>query len=240
MRSSRASIFPTPTRGSKKTAANTLGGDGPVVATFNHPGDDQYNNWDYRDDAITDIITMLEVINSNDKIHETAFQHALAAGWKVSPVCGNDNHGLWGITNQKSRTCVLATALTKAALLDAMKHRRTYATLEQNLSCSYTCNTKIMGSTLDKPASFEFSITASDPDPGDRITKIEILRGEGTGAVVAAAQTFDSTEVRWKTTIKDASARYFYVRIYNATGGDAASADPQKPVAWLAPIWTGR
>jgi subtilisin family serine protease len=36
---------------------------------------------------------MLEVINSNNKIHYPAFVNALDKGWKVSPVCGNDNHG---------------------------------------------------------------------------------------------------------------------------------------------------
>ena len=42
-------------------------GDGPVVASFNHPGPHQYNDWAYRDAEVTDIITMLEVINSNNK-----------------------------------------------------------------------------------------------------------------------------------------------------------------------------
>lgn len=40
-------------------------GDGPVVASFNHPGATQYDNWVNRDPKITEIITMLEVINSN-------------------------------------------------------------------------------------------------------------------------------------------------------------------------------
>ena len=102
-------------------------GDGPVVASFNHPTPDQYNNWDYRDPKVTDVITMLEVINSNNKIHYPAFVNALDHGWKVSPVCGNDNHGTTGITKNTSRTFVLARNRTKADILDAMKHRRTYA-----------------------------------------------------------------------------------------------------------------
>src|SRR5262249_16507614 len=36
-------------------------GDGPVVATFNHPGVHQYGDWADRDEGVTDIITMLEV-----------------------------------------------------------------------------------------------------------------------------------------------------------------------------------
>jgi hypothetical protein len=33
---------------------------------------------------------------------------------------------------------------------------------------------------------------------------------------------------------------YFFVRVWNAGGGDAPKANPDHPVAWLAPIWTGR
>jgi hypothetical protein len=224
----------------KTVAPNTTTSTGPVVATFNHPTTTQYNNWGYRDGAITDIITMLEVINSNDNIHETAFQAALAAGWKVSPVAGNDNHGFWGISHHTSRTFVLATARTKAAILDAMKNRRTYASLEKNLSASYTCNSAIMGSTLGSPTTFNFAITVSDPDTADKITKIEILKPNGTGATVAASATFNANSVTWNPSITDSTSSYFYVRIYNATGGDAGSANPANPVAWLAPIWTGR
>jgi hypothetical protein len=222
-----------------KTAAPAETGT-PVVASFNHPSSTQFNSWAYRDAAITPIITMLEVVNSNDSIHEAGFQAALAAGWKVSPVCGHDNHGLWGIANYSSRTFVLATAKTKAAILNAMQNRRTYASLEGNISCSYTCNGAIMGSTLSSPSTFNFAITISDPDAADRITKIEIMKNNGTGAVVVASQTFNSTSVTWNPTINDTTSKYFYVRIYNATGGDAPTANPVNPVAWLAPIWTGR
>ena len=57
----------------------------------------------------------------------------LNKGWKVAPVCGNDNHGLTGIKQHSSRTFVLATNKTKVAILDAMKNRRMYASLEQNI-----------------------------------------------------------------------------------------------------------
>ncbi|MBV9864644.1 MAG: CehA/McbA family metallohydrolase [Abitibacteriaceae bacterium] len=216
-------------------------GDGPVVASFNHPGPNQYNNWAYRDPQITDIITMLEVINSNNKIHYEAFLAALDKGWKVSPVAGNDNHGLWGITHHTSRTFVLATSKTKAAILEAMKHRRTYAALEQNIQCQYTVNGAIMGSTLSRPTSFNFAIAVSDPDttnPADKITKLDIVKDGG-----AVVQTFSPTpaySVTWTPTINDATSKYFFVRVWNAGGGDARDANPNKPVAWLAPVWTGR
>jgi hypothetical protein len=216
-------------------------GDGPVVVSFNHPGPRQYNNWAYRDPEITDIITMLEVINSDRGTHYQGFLNALDKGWKVSPVAGADNHGLSGIKSRKARTFVLATNLTKVAILDAMKHRRTYASLDGNLQCEYTVNGQIMGSTLDGPTEFRFDITISDPDtdkPGDRITKIDIVKDGG-----AVARVYDGVPgytVKWTTSISDSTNKYFFVRVWNAGGGDTASADLSKPVAWLAPVWTGR
>ncbi len=215
-------------------------GDGPVVASFNHPGPEQYNNWAYRDPEVTDIFTMLEVINSNNKIHYAGFVNALDHGWKVSPVCGNDNHGLAGITRNTSRTFVLANDKSKTAILDAMKHRRTYASLDKDIQCSYTVNGAIMGSTLDRPTNFKFHIVVNDPDtnnPKDKTTKIYIVKD---GGVVVQTYTPDPAySIDWDPAVADSTSRFFFVRIWNAGGGDAPGADPAQPVVWLAPVWTG-
>jgi len=220
----------------KWLATAQANGDGPVVASFNHPDPDQYNNWAYRDARVTGIITMLEVINSNNKIHYPAFINALDHGWKVSPVCGNDNHGLAGITRQSSRTFVLAKSGTRAAILDAMKNRRTYASLDKNIQCRYSVNGAIMGSTLNRPDEFRFDIVITDPK--DRITKVDIVRD--AGAVVQTYSHAPDNSVHWTPTITDSSGKYFFVRVWTASGGDAPGADPANPVAWLAPVWIGR
>jgi hypothetical protein len=216
-------------------------GDGPVVATFNHPGPDQYNNWAYRTPAATDIITMLEVINSNNKIHYPAFVNALDHGWKVSPVCGNDNHGLTGIEKHTSRTYLLAKSRTKVDLLDAMKNRRTYASLQKGLECRYTLNGEVMGSTLKSPRTFQFDISVADSDTGNAthaITKIDIVKDHGE--VAQEHTTTPGHSIHWTPTIEDTGSKYFFVRVWTAGGGDAPGGDPAKPVAWLAPVWTGR
>lgn len=217
-------------------------GKGAVVACFNHPGDKQYNNWDYRSPGVTEVITLLEVINSNNHLHYSAFISALDKGWKVSPVCGNDNHGIGGISTQTSRTFVLAPERTKAAILDAMKNRRTYASLENNIQCRYSVNDKIMGSTLNRDEVFQFNILISDPDtddPKDKITRIDIVK-EGGQVVETYEVPTPGYSVEWAPTINDSYSKYFFVRVWNAGGGDAPDADPQKPLAWLAPVWTGR
>jgi len=53
-----------------------------------------------------------------------------------------------GIKQYASRTFVLATNKTKVAILDAMKHRRTYAALDKNIQCQYTINGAIMGNAI--------------------------------------------------------------------------------------------
>jgi len=124
---------------------------------------------------------------------------ALDKGWKVSPVCGNDNHGFYGISHNTSRTFVLATNLTKVAILEAMKHRRTYAALDKNIQCRYTANGAIMGSTLDRPVKFEFNISINDPDTGnpkDKITKIDIVKDGGACVESYNTPAFSSTGVR--------------------------------------------
>jgi hypothetical protein len=217
-------------------------GGGPVVASFNHPGKYQYNDFDYRDPAITNIITMFEVINSNWHIHYDGFIEALDKGWKVSPVSGLDNHGTTGIAKLRSRTFVLATARTKLAILDAMKNRRTYASLDNNIQCRYTVNGSIMGSTLNRPPSFRFDIDISDPDTGnplDKFSKVDIVSDHGQ-----VVQTYNPSEpsysIHWKPVLNDPSATYFFVRVWSVGGGDVPKPIPDQPMTWLAPVWTGR
>jgi hypothetical protein len=135
----------------------------------------------------------------------------------------------------------LARNRNKADILDAMKHRRTYASLDKNIQCSYTVNGSIMGSTLEHPGQFRFDISVSDPDssnPKDKITKIDIVKDRGE-----IAQEFTGApgySIHWTPTIQDSASKYFFVRVWTAGGGDAPGADPANPVAWLAPVWTGR
>jgi hypothetical protein len=123
-----------------------------------------------------------------------------------------------------------------------MKHRRTYASLDGNIQCRYSVNEAIMGSTLDKPEDFKFKIDIRDPDtsePTNKITKIDIVKDGGDVAETYAVPS-PAYAVTWTPTIHDSTSRYFFVRVWNAGGGDAPKADPSKPIAWLAPVWTGR
>lgn len=216
-------------------------GEGPVVVGFNHPQPDSYAGFTGRTEAATEIIALIELINSNSRVHYEGFLAALDAGWKVSPTSGLDNHGITTIPTLKSRAFVLATAKTKAAILDAMRKRRTYASFDSNIQARYTVNDAIMGSTLTRPGVFRFDVSITDPDTADpraRITKLDIV-SDGGKIVATHSPSRPATAVRWQPTVRDTNAHYFFVRVWSAGGGDSLKSEASQPVAWLAPVWTG-
>lgn len=222
------------------STAKGVGGD-PLVGSFNHPNPGSYAKFTGRTPAATEAIALIELINSDRRTHYPGFLAALDAGWKVSPVAGIDNHGLGPIPKAGSRTVVLAKARTRAALLAAMRARRTYATFDRNLRAHYRVNGQMMGSTLRRPGRFDFDIRVDDPDATDpraRIVKVDIVKDGGV-VVASHRPQAPGTSLRWRTQIKDPAAGYFFVRVWSAGGGDVAKVEPTEPVAWLAPVWAG-
>jgi hypothetical protein len=55
------------------------------------------------------------------------------------------------------------------------------------------------------------------------------------GVVAQEFQPSPGDSIHWTPQIEDSSAKYFFVRVWTAGGGDAPGADPAKPMAWLAP-----
>jgi hypothetical protein len=98
-----------------------------------------------------------------------------------------------------------------------------------------------MGATLSPAGLYHFDILINDPDtdnPNDKITKIDIV--SDSGVVVKTYQPTPAYRVEWTPSIPGKGNKYFFVRVWNAGGGDAPGANSAKPVAWLAPVWTGK
>jgi hypothetical protein len=206
-------------------------GDWPVVASFNHPAVAQYHDWDYRTPAATETVSLLEVLN-HKTVREDAFRAANNHGWKVAPTCGIDNHAFWLPSDPRPCVGVLAAALTPKAILEAMHERRTFAALDGDVVLAYTANGRIMGSTLERPATLDLVVSASDPDkndPAGSLTRIEVV--DGTGALVAS-EDLSTYSTTWKVTVPVAGRAFVYVRLFDRGSGGA-------PIAWAAPVWTG-
>lgn len=204
-----------------------------VIAGFNHPAKDAYNDFHCYNEGARDNFKIIELINGSKPRFYPSFLNALSKGWKVSPVAGCDNHGWEGISKWPCRTGLLVTELSQDGVLDAMAHRRTYATLDKNLEISYTVNRKIMGSDIEKADKYRFDISVNEPDSGKEdqvITKIEIVTD---GGEVVASSEFQDYNVEWRPVIEDTGKDYYFVLVYNASRQDG-------PIAFVAPVWIER
>ncbi|MBU2947359.1 hypothetical protein KO521_11625 [Zobellia uliginosa] len=219
----------------KKNSENEKTGN-PIVVTFNHPEKNQFNNWAYRDKDITDIITLLEIINGH-KSHYSGFLGALEKGWKVSPVAGFDNHNYNSIKDFETRTFVLAKSNIQKDILEAMRKRRTYASFDRNLECRYSVNDSLMGSVIPQSHSYEFKIYINDPDttkPSNKIIKIDIV-GDGNKILKSLQPKNPQHRLIWNVTLNQTDVKnYLFIRVWNDMERTEGSIEP---VAWLAPVW---
>ncbi|MUH38256.1 hypothetical protein D9O36_20600 [Zobellia amurskyensis] len=221
----------------KENPKNLITGN-PVAVSFNHPNIDQFNNWDYRDEEITEIITLLEIIN-NQKLKYEGFLAALDKGWRVSPVAGIDNHNYTEIHKAQSRTFVLAKKNTPKSILTAMRARRTYASFDKNLECRYSVNDSLMGSIIPQKKLYHLKVYVNDPttdDESDKISKIDIVTRKGK-VIKSFELKRPQHKYFWNITIKDKDVdQFLFIRVWDNT----KSINTQKPVAFLAPIWVSK
>jgi hypothetical protein len=168
--------------------------------------------------------------------YEPDYVTALDKGWHIMPAAVSDTHSPDWISGSPVRTVLLAKRLTRGALYGAMRASRGYATLDENLRVHYSVNGKVMGSILEPSATaYQVHVRAEDPDGArrDAITRLEIVSDHGR--VVASTET-SGADVAWTTTLRSATARYFYVRV--TTASDVSGREGL--TAWTAPVWTGR
>jgi hypothetical protein len=166
------------------------------------------------------------------------YNRALSAGFHVGPAADSDVHCSNYGTSTRDRTVIAATALTKTALLDALHHRRVYATSLPTAQLAFTMNangtTYYMGDggiRTAGPVATSGSITlhSSVYDSGAHtVTSIKIKEPaagatDGSANLVASATTspFDFT-------LTPAAGKHtYYVYVTLSTGDEM----------WSAPIW---
>ena len=115
---------------------------------------------------MTDIIT-----GDNNKSY---FDEANSRGWKIGASGSGDNHfGTWG-TAFPYRLAVLSNNLTRTDLLEAMRARRFFSTLDKNISLSFKINGMEMGSTI-VGNNYTAQIQAADAD-GEIFNQVIIIQ----------------------------------------------------------------
>ncbi len=198
-----------------------------TVLQFNHPGWINFNDWTYHPE-VSAIARLEEVGNGNGSSYtfsEDQFIRSLDYGWKVGATNNADTHTTyWGV-NTEARTGVWMAELTKDALLDALRQRRTYATEDKNFSLMMKANGQWMGSEIPNTGQVKFEITGSDPD-GELASLVQVITDQG---VVAQQVTPETASFSWSPEISvTGGVHYFYVKVTQADGQRIVSS----------PVWT--
>lgn len=152
----------------------------PAFGQFNHPGRYvTFNNWDdfaYVSSATDSIMPLIEFQNIQEATNY--YEHALSKGWHLSPVWNQDNHQAdWGLKNN-GRAGIWATSLSKQDLINSIKHRRTFATMDFNASVWIESGSNPMGSTSPLIPSIPIRIILNDAD-NELWTLIELVSDKG-------------------------------------------------------------
>lgn len=187
----------------------------PAFSEFNHPGDPTYattwNNFQYYDAASDSAFALMEFQNPQQATDW--YEESLKKGWHLCPVWNQDNHSAdWG-TKDNGRAGIWATSLTKPALYEALKRRRTFATMDKNASTWLDISGKAMGSSVQRFYYAPVHIIFSDPD-NETWSTIELVNQNGV------VQSFSSTTANLDTVItySPVDDEWIFVRAIQSDG----------------------
>jgi hypothetical protein len=187
-----------------------------------------------------DVTPLLEIAAMHGRFERFA-QEGLQQGHRMGFVGMSDGHfGMPGYDNwsqhgrtpglrhrnyssQSAITGFVVDRLTREAVFEAMRSRRTYATTGQRIWLRFAVNGRPMGSearTADKP---RLEIEAHGTGP---IALVEVIRGDRRALQEEGGGRLD-IRIEWTDPAPPAGATWYYVRI---TQEDFS-------VAWSSPVW---
>lgn len=230
-------------KGNYSTLFNLVASTPNAFASLNHPNSTDYGNLQgsaYNatyDNAIVGVALRNGPYNSTSTSYNDpsssnyiSYYHSLLAkGYHLGPMADLDNHNsaTMGKSSQQ-RTVLLATSLTKAAIIDAVLNMRFYASDDYNAQVSFKINGTInMGSITTQFSNPTLAVTATDPD-GDAISSIKIYYGvPGSGSNPTVLTSVSNASTLNYTHTMASATYYYYAEITEADGN----------VIWTAPIW---
>ncbi|NPV06363.1 MAG: CehA/McbA family metallohydrolase [Anaerolineae bacterium] len=194
-----------------------------AVLQSNHPGLGGSHVGQEAVNGRVDRLHLQEVVSGRGtmaRTYEEALLEAWRNGWQVAPTAGSDTDGwFWG-SDTAARTGVWALELTEAAVLEALRHGRAFATEDANLAVAWRCGDDWMGASS---LAAEGSCTAFYAD------------GDGEPATLALLDLAGRTLASWGALSGEESPFSappepgFWLRATQADGDRA----------WTPPIWAG-
>jgi hypothetical protein len=150
---------------------------------------------------------------------------ALARGYRLGFVGSGDSHdghpGLVQLANGGSGGLagILAEDLTRDAVLEALRARRSYATNGPRIVLDVTLDGRPMGASLPAGAGGTLAIRVAAPGP---IEAVELVTAAG---VIASSDGAGQRSLGLESAVPDlAGGRWLYVRVRQSDGGAAWSS----------------
>jgi len=161
--------------------------------------------------------TSLTYNNPSTGSYEATYNALLAKGYHVGISLDHDNHNTTFMRTTPGRLVVLAPALTRADLLDALRQRRFYASDDWNAEVTLTLNGQPMGSIFSGQGTVGLQVTYADPDA--EAGTITLMRGvPGSGAVATMVATGTGAALSYTDTPGNNTTAYYYAIIVQADG----------------------
>ena len=205
------------------------------AAFFNHPGRQNSSDEEFGQflDTPSDKFVGMELWNKND-LYTTYyyndgyytpdgnlgyFDEALTRDWKIGAGGSEDNHeATWGTFND-CNLAVLANNLTRADIYDAIKNRRFYSTLDNNIKMSFKIDGAEMGSSVEGAAGQGLQIQVSDDD-GETFSEIQLLKN----GLLFNSWSPGSSDVTINENLSTSDGDYYYIKVTQTDGDEAISS----------------
>jgi hypothetical protein len=150
------------------------------VVCINHPHNQVKKLLKYPD--LKQYISLMEVGNGSwpnkyERYYPIYFSF-LDNGWQLGAVIGQDNHkDNWG--EDEKLSVVISENLSTRAIMDALYHRRTFASESRSLKLDFKINDTIMGEILNCVPNETLYINIEAEDPKIPIKQISLITNKG-------------------------------------------------------------
>ncbi|NGO79478.1 CehA/McbA family metallohydrolase [Streptomyces sp. YC504] len=225
------------------------------LASFNHPGREpgRFNEFAFKPSVLQQMVG-LEMFNRTDDYLFEGWSSGKASplcvclnsGWRPGLTGVTDEHGTtWGFHEGKGRSGLWVTENTRAAVFEAMRARRSFATRVSGLRVDATANGVRMGSTIPQASGDIRFLVDIDrgPDWEGKPLRVQVLRpGTRVPTVVEVVDTVNGAVADLTVPLNAADGAWVVLRVSdpsvaNGTPGPAGHACNDFGVAYTSPWW---
>jgi hypothetical protein len=217
-----------------------------AITGFNHPNPEygtNFNDLAYYPEYVDEVISI--EIRNGQRVdnYETQYIQALRNGWHVGPFANQDNHeGHWGDQGNPNSggqiylTGILADALTKTDILEALRTRRFFACEvdppSDRMELEFYANGQVMGSSIVSSAHLALTGTARALNGSSLFNRVDLFED---GVLIRTHQQI-GTNISWTfdEALLDGENHFYFVRA-TQVDGDHAWSSPIRVVAQVDP-----